>query len=167
MTEQERQVLRDLVFYCFERDIPVFKTGSRVIGGWTEESDWDYVIGGHKCGYDFEEDLDMFHQLTDLISDLGFTSVAERIVSTGANLETYGGVPEPLRNHIYRQGDLNIMVAQTQSEYNKWVEATWLTKKINPPTKAQRIAIFEAVRRDAAIEPFLQRARNLEETGNA
>lgn len=118
MNDTDRTKLRDLVFFCFERNLPIVPTGSRGIASSEdirEDSDYDYVV---KTTPD----------VTRYLRDQGY----ER------NGEIYG---QDRVFQAWRSGQLNII----QASIPKWLEATQLANKLRCRTKEQRVAVFDSV----------------------
>ena len=123
MTETDRETLSRVLLFCFERNKRVYPTGSRVIGGSTPDSDWDYVIEAQ-----YVSDL-----LGRYLLDLGF------VVAEGA--DGY----EARCSVSYRCGAINLIVCNGRSYFENWIKATEVAKVIQPDSKEQRVLIFDAV----------------------
>ena len=95
-------------------------TGSRVTkDGWTDESDWDYVV------YDPDRKLqDVYKQIDGwaLGSDAGQGEFAS------------------IRKH-----DVNLILVSQEEIWKKYIIATNLIKTLNSKTKGERIAVFDSV----------------------
>ena len=128
MPEEDRSVLRDLVFYCFERNFPIVPTGSQVIGGATEQSDWDYVVYATHSKRDF-----IFYMVA-----VGFTQGEQN--SNRAATQGGGQV-----SSSYRLGNLNVLVVGDAKSFNLWHRATEIARTLKPATKQERVAIFDCV----------------------
>lgn len=95
-------------------------TGSRVTkDGWTDESDWDYVV------YDPDKKLQGVYKQIDgwvLGSDAGQGEFAS------------------IRKH-----DVNLILVSQEEVWKKYIIATNLIKTLNSKTKGERIAVFDSV----------------------
>ena len=95
-------------------------TGSRVTkDGWTDESDWDYVV------YDPDQKLqDVYKQIDGWVlgSDAGQGEFAS------------------IRKH-----DVNLILVSQEEIWKKYIIATNLIKTLNSKTKEERIAVFDSV----------------------
>jgi len=159
MTELERQALRDIVFFCFERGILIEATGSRVIGGAREDSDYDYIIAEHSMinGVYGRGALSTYTELKTLLERLGFTApLADNPELDGM----YSEEDDDQRRNIYYLGSLNIILVPNKSRWNEWIEATYIAKKLSPPTKAERVAVFSAMRTGTPVYQAMDIARN-------
>ena len=96
-------------------------TGSRVTkSGWTDDSDWDYVI--------FDPDLKLEGQLMKDGWELG---------GSGEGLERCFS--------SLKKGGVNFILVKSEDDWKKWVIATNLLKMMDPKTKEERIGIFDTV----------------------
>jgi hypothetical protein len=109
--------MNKLLKYCQRHFIA---TGSRVIGGETNLSDWDFVI--HKY-----ELLPFLKENNLVINERSRGSLYEMFDSLKFNEK---GV------------EINLIVVQTWDELEIWLNATIMTKKENPPDKMGRKSIF-------------------------
>lgn len=116
LTEEERGVLMRVVYFCFERNIPVVPTGSRVIGGHTDSSDWDFCINTTA------EHLNYFESL-------GFESGGSD-VRTGDSL---------------RFKRLNIICIFGEASFKRWVKATKMALDLRLTNKRDRVNLFETI----------------------
>ena len=95
-------------------------TGSRVTkDGWTNESDWDYVV------YDPDKKLQGVYKQIDgwvLGSDAGHGEFAS-----------------------IRKYDVNLILVSQEEIWKKYIIATNLIKTLNSKTKGERIAVFDSV----------------------
>ena len=123
MVEADRETLARVLLFCFERSKAIFPTGSRVLGGASVNSDYDYVI-------DASNIMDATRQY---LVQLGFTPAdAER---------EYGD----RGSKSFRCGNLNLIVCRGSKPFNNWSRATDVAKLLRPRTKAERILVFESV----------------------
>jgi hypothetical protein len=98
-------------------------TGSRVTqDGWTESSDWDYVV------YDPENTLH-----TKLVKDSSWT------------LGGSGNGVLGIDFYSFKQGNVNLIITNKDPVWKKYIIATNLLRMLNPKTKKERIAIFDSV----------------------
>jgi len=98
-------------------------TGSRVTkDGWTEASDWDYVV------YDPENTL---HNKLSKDSRWSIDGSGNGVL--GVDFQSY------------KQGTTNLIVVCKDTIWKKYIIATNLLRMLNPKTKKERIAIFDSV----------------------
>jgi hypothetical protein len=96
-------------------------TGSRVTkSGWTNESDWDYVI--------FDPGMKLESEL----------------MKDGWEL---GGSGEELDRCFssLKKGQVNFILVKSEDIWKKWIIATNLIKAMDPKTKEERVGIFDTV----------------------
>lgn len=99
-------------------------TGSRVTqDGWTEHSDWDYVV------YDPEGTLQAKLDKPDSHWVLGGSGNGE----LGSDFLSY------------KREDVNLILVNKDEYWKKYIIATNLLKLLNPKTKKERIALFDSV----------------------
>lgn len=100
-------------------------TGSRVTkSGWTEDSDWDYVI--------FDPDMKLEGEL----------------MKDGWELGGSGAVAAELNDRMFsslKKGQVNFILVCSEDQWKKWIIATNLLKMMDPKTKEERIGIFDTV----------------------
>lgn len=128
MNDSDRQKLAYLLLLSWEKQLPLLATGSRVIGGATIDSDWDYVL---LCEH-------WNRSLADAIESMGFaqTNNDDHSGDVYGNRMTY---------KTYRYGKLNLIVCRHRSVFDNWNRATEIAKALRPRTKEQRIQIFDSV----------------------
>ena len=94
-------------------------TGSRVTkDGWTNESDWDYVV--------FDPDKKFWNSLDESNWTIGSDADQGEFISI-------------------RQGDTNLILVDKEEVWKKYIIATNLIKTLNSKTKGERIAVFDSV----------------------
>lgn len=94
-------------------------TGSRVTkDGWTDESDWDYVV--------FDPDKRFWNSLDESNWTVGSDADQGEFISI-------------------RQGDTNLILVDKEEVWKKYIIATNLIKTLNSKTKGERIAVFDSV----------------------
>lgn len=127
MDDDDRRTLSLVLLMAFERGWPIVSTGSRVIGGATDESDYDYVVLIEGFG----------RRINEQIVSLGFVRTND---NTGNN-------PYGTRASVatYRSGSLNLIVTQSKTAFRAWVRATDVAQAISPETKEERVTIFDKV----------------------
>ena len=95
-------------------------TGSRVTkDGWTDESDWDYVVYDPDCKLQ-----DVYKQIDGWVlgSDAGHGEFAS-----------------------IRKYDVNLILVSQEEIWKKYIIATNLIKALNSRTKEERIKVFDSV----------------------
>lgn len=108
---------RHIVSELIEEGYWVKMTGSRVTkDGWTEASDWDYVV--------FDPDQKLKSKYFD------WTQGSE--VDNGEFLSI-------------KQGDINLILVDKEEIWKKYIIATNLIKALNSKTKEERIKVFDSV----------------------
>ncbi len=114
-----QKIITDLI----EEGYWVKATGSRVTkDGWTDESDWDYVV------YDPENTLH-----SKLSKDVNWRVGGSGNGVLGVDFQSY------------KQGQTNLIVVCKDSTWKKYIIATNLLRMMNPKTKKERCAIFDSV----------------------
>ncbi len=99
-------------------------TGSRVTkSGWTNESDWDYVI--------FDPDLKLEGELLNGSWELGGSGVAE-----AESFRCFSSL---------KKGNLNFLLVNKEDQWKKWIIATNMLKMMDPKTKEERVKLFDTV----------------------
>lgn len=148
MSDQDRSKLALLLLLSFEKQLPLLATGSRIIGGATNDSDWDYVLLCERGD----------RSISDAIESIGFerSSTEESYEGVYGNRMTY---------RTYRCGKLNLIVSRSRLAFNKWGQATELAKAVRPQTKQQRIQIFDAVFGTSQSNRPMYLLDEVEETG--
>lgn len=112
------------VYKIVDKGYWIKATGSRVTkDGWTEESDWDYVI--------FDPDMKLEPELMKDGWELGGSGVVE--------VESFRCFSS------LKKGNLNFILVNKEEDWKKWVIATNLLKMMNPKTKEERIKLFDTV----------------------
>jgi len=95
-------------------------TGSRVTkDGWTDESDWDYVV------------YDPDHKLQDV-----FKQIDGWVLGSDAGQGEFASI---------RKHDVNLILVSQEEIWKKYIIATNLIKTLNSKTKEERIAVFDSV----------------------
>lgn len=99
-------------------------TGSRVTkSGWTNESDWDYVI--------FDPDMKLEGELMKDSWELG---------GSGDKGDLIGRAFSSLK-----KDKTNFILVSQEDQWKKWIVATNLLKALDPKTKKERIELFATV----------------------
>ena len=104
-------------------------TGSRALGGYTEESDYDFILS--KAAY------------LSLVEDSGLPK--------GLDNAKYSYRNSPTKCFYYKDSEgklYNLIVFEDKKEENSWIKATQLYKELVVPntfTKSTRVKIFEAL----------------------
>lgn len=94
-------------------------TGSRVTkDGWTDESDWDYVV------------YDPDHKFANTIDPQKWV--------LGSNVDAGEFMS-------IRKGDVNLILVDKEEIWKKYIIATNLIKTLNSKTKGERVAVFDSV----------------------
>lgn len=110
------KIVRELV----DEGYWVKMTGSRVTkDGWTDESDWDYVV------YDPDKKL------------------GDRLIRTTG--WSVGGSGNGTEFSSFKYGDVNLILVDKEEIWKKYIIATNLIKTLNSKTKGERIAVFDSV----------------------
>jgi hypothetical protein len=113
---QRQKVVSDLV----EDGYWVKMTGSRVTkDGWTDDSDWDYVVFDPDC------------KLQDV-----YTQSDGWVLGSDAGQGEFASI---------RKGEINLILVTQEDIWKKYIIATNLIKAINCKTKEERIGIFDTV----------------------
>lgn len=95
-------------------------TGSRVTkDGWTDESDWDYVV------------YDPDHKLQDV-----YKQIDGWVLGSDAGQGEFASI---------RKYDVNLILVDKEEVWKKYIIATNLIKTLNSKTKKERIAVFDSV----------------------
>ena len=95
-------------------------TGSRVTkDGWTDESDWDYVV------------YDPDHKLQDV-----YKQIDGWVLGSDAGQGEFASI---------RKYDVNLILVSQEEIWKKYIIATNLIKTLNSKTKEERIAVFDSV----------------------
>lgn len=95
-------------------------TGSRVTkDGWTDESDWDYVV------------YDPDHKLQDV-----YKQIDGWVLGSDAGQGEFASI---------RKNDVNLILVSQEEIWKKYIIATNLIKTLNSKTKGERIAVFDSV----------------------
>jgi len=95
-------------------------TGSRVTkDGWTDESDWDYVV------------YDPDHKLQDV-----YKQIDGWVLGSDAGHGEFASI---------RKYDVNLILVSQEEIWKKYIIATNLIKALNSRTKEERIAVFDSV----------------------
>jgi predicted nucleotidyltransferase len=95
-------------------------TGSRVTkDGWTDESDWDYVV------YDPDQKLQDVYKQQD-----GW------VLGSDADQGEFASI---------KKDGLNLILVDKEEIWKKYIIATNLIKTLNSKTKGERIAVFDSV----------------------
>ena len=113
-----RDVLGELSEMVLQQDGRMFATGSRVIGGWTEESDWDYVV--------YVRD------------SYGMQRVMQRSYGW-----THGGSDV---SSSWKKGGVNAIFVFSDLEFLQWQAATMGAKALGLTARPERVAFFEAIK---------------------
>ena len=117
---QQEQFKKDLITKLVEDDYWIKMTGSRVTkDGWTEESDWDYVV------YDPDRKL------------------ARACVKEGSWVP--GSEAEHGEFKSLRKSNVNLILVDKEEIWKKYIIASNLIKALNSRTKEERITIFDSV----------------------
>ncbi len=99
-------------------------TGSRVTKyGWTNDSDWDYVI--------FDPDLKLEGELMKNGWELGGSGLAE-----AESFRCFSSL---------KKGNLNFLLVNKEDQWKKWIIATNMLKMMDPKTKEERVKLFDTV----------------------
>lgn len=95
-------------------------TGSRVTkDGWTDESDWDYVV------------YDPDHKLQDV-----YKQIDGWVLGSDAGHGEFASI---------RKYDVNLILVGQEEIWKKYIIATNLIKALNSRTKEERIKVFDSV----------------------
>jgi hypothetical protein len=119
----EDESVRECIGGLVQEGYWVKATGSRVTkDGWTEESDWDYVV------YDPEGTLDkkIRHSIDWSTGESGNGVLGISLTS-------------------YKSGPINLILTSDDAVWKKYIIATNLLRLLNPKTKKERIALFDSV----------------------
>jgi hypothetical protein len=136
MNDEDRNTLRNLLLLAHEHNKEVVPTGSRVIGGATEDSDYDYVMRFGGPIYRNVESIGFVQQgIVEGEYDRGDTFVH------------------------YRCGNINLISAYGANDLNMWKKCTEVATAMKPRTKEERTTIFEAIRTDQSVVEALGRLR--------
>lgn len=123
-------------------------TGSRIIGGWTEASDWDLVVA---CPLDDPRVLDLKHQMYRIIEQ----KVKEWREKASRNNPFFIPYPSDFQvgsksregvDYIttLRAGAVNIIIEHRGGDFlDRWRIATDMAIEAGALTKAERVRIFE------------------------
>ena len=123
-------------------------TGSRIIGGWTEASDWDLVVA---CALDDTRVLDLKNQMYQIMEQ----KVKEWREKTSRNNPFYIPYPGDFQvgaksreglDYIttLRAGAVNIIIEHRGGDFlDRWRIATDMAIEAGALTKAERVRIFE------------------------
>lgn len=94
-------------------------TGSRVTkDGWTNESDWDYVV------------YDPDHKFANTIDS------QEWVLGSNVDAGEFMSI---------RKNDVNLILVDKEEIWKKYIIATNLIKTLNSKTKGERVAVFDSV----------------------
>ncbi len=94
-------------------------TGSRVTkDGWTDESDWDYVV------------YDPDHKFANTIDP------QEWVLGSNVDSGEFMSI---------RKGGVNLILVDKEEIWKKYIIATNLIKTLNSKTKGERVAVFDSV----------------------
>jgi hypothetical protein len=111
-----RKIISDLVNDGYW----VKATGSRVTkDGWTDESDWDYVV------------YDPDHKLQDV-----YKQIDGWVLGSDAGQGEFASI---------RKHDVNLILVSQEEIWKKYIIATNLIKALNSRTKEERIKVFDSV----------------------
>lgn len=111
-----RKIISDLVNDGYW----VKATGSRVTkDGWTDESDWDYVV------------YDPDHKLQDV-----YKQIDGWVLGSDAGQGEFACI---------RKHDVNLILVSQEEIWKKYIIATNLIKALNSRTKEERIKVFDSV----------------------
>ncbi len=95
-------------------------TGSRVTkDGWTDESDWDYVVYDPDC------------KLQDV-----YKQIDGWVLGSDAGQGEFASI---------RKYDVNLILVDKEEVWKKYIIATNLIRTLNSKTKRERIAVFDSV----------------------
>lgn len=97
-----------------------FQTGSRVIGGATDESDYDYV---------FVYSVDK----------------SKALQQAGFVISPHEEYPGQRIKACYRKGAINLIGVEDQTDYDKWLKATRLACMMDLKEKHQRVTLFQFI----------------------
>lgn len=144
MSPEDREELGEWMIRALMWGIRVLPTGSQVIGGATEDSDWDFVLdpGPNLTQYTIGRDL------------LRRQWMEPEIAAASANAADRG-------SQSYRFGKLNFIVVHDTAAMQYWARATEVARVLGCETKQERIAVFDDVFQgdnDAANRLFQVRA---------
>jgi len=109
------KIIRELV----DDGYRVKMTGSRVTkDGWTNESDWDYVV------------YDPDHKFANTIDS------QEWVLGSNVDAGEFMSI---------RKNDVNLILVDKEEIWKKYIIATNLIKTLNSKTKGERVAVFDSV----------------------
>ena len=112
---QRRKIVADLV----DDGYWVKMTGSRVTkDGWTNESDWDYVV------------YDPDHKFANTIDS------QEWVLGSNVDAGEFMSI---------RKNDVNLILVDKEEIWKKYIIAANLIKTLNSKTKGERVAVFDSV----------------------
>ena len=112
---QRDKIIRELV----DDGYWVKMTGSRVTkDGWTNESDWDYVV------------YDPDHKFANTIDP------QEWVLGSNVDAGEFMSI---------RKNDVNLILVDKEEIWKKYIIATNLIKTLNSKTKGERVAVFDSV----------------------
>lgn len=144
-------VPQDVLYWALRLEtlgFDVVFTGSRIIGGWTDVSDWDLVVA---CGLDDPRVLDLKNQMYQINHEI----VREWKRKTSAGNPFYLPFPTDVQigskscegvDYIttLRAGAVNIIIEHRGGDsLDRWRIATDMAIEAGALTKAERIRIFE------------------------
>jgi len=118
MSETTRMIFGELAELVFSLNGKIEATGSQMIAGATDESDWDYFIlipGGYAA-------------LVRGLTELGFN---------------HGG---SFYESSYKKGLINAICLHTEREWEHWHVATYGARVLGLTSREERIIFFEGVR---------------------
>jgi hypothetical protein len=133
MEATDQTAMSRLLFYVLANGWQVIPTGSRAIGGWTPESDWDYVV----CA------------LSGTKMHLNDFLVAEGYEPGGS--ERDGGA-----GYSWRRGNINVIVVTNSFYRDKWAKATEVARVMGVRTKNARVAVFGHIFEDTTMRCTLE-----------
>lgn len=112
---QRDKIIRELV----DDGYWVKMTGSRVTkDGWTDESDWDYVV--------YDPDKKFANSLR----------LEECVIGSNVDAGEFMSI---------RKGDVNLILVDKEEIWKKYIIATNLIMTLNSKTKGERVAVFDSV----------------------
>lgn len=121
MDEETQRALKELQLFIFQHNLESIRTGSREIGGWTEESDWDIVV--------------LWKNNAPDVAD----AFQENWVYGGS------GRFDDTSFRSYKAGKINLIQVYDPEEFRLWSLATSVALILKPRTKAERVALFDQV----------------------
>ena len=144
-------VPQDVLYWALRLEtlgFDVVFTGSRIIGGWTEASDWDLVVA---CDLDDPRVLDLKHQMYQIMEE----KVKEWRQKTSRSNPFF--IPYPTDFQVgskycegvdyittLRAASVNIIIEHRGGDFlDRWRIATDMAIEAGALTKAERARIFE------------------------